>query len=554
MVEFFLMVVLFRHEIEQNLVEILLDPALMVLISFPILYRFFLLPLRKIFIEKSNAESELSRMNDVLEERVQERTQELAILNATLQNEIIEHKRLKDELEMRVEQRTSELMGEIQERKQIEKELENINNVLTASSISEREQRKIAEGLMEAAMALNSSLTVDDVLDRILDETQRVLPRTAINLMLLNQDGPVHAGQRGFDQLRIGSTRMDHTFRLKDHPELSRLVVTGEPVLISDTAKDADWSAIPGLEWIASFASAPLAHNNKVFGYLQIISDVPGQFNERTLQILNGFAVHAGLAIQNTRLIESMQMALSKERETREELIRSEKLAAMGRTIASVAHELNNPIQTIKNCTYLLRSHLANGEPENTSKELLDLISAEIQRISTLVSQLREIFRPNQNMTMIRVNIGDVVQEVSAALKPQMRAVNVTPKIQSAKMPLIIYGVPDQIRQVFINLFQNAIDAMPEGGRLEVKFNIAEERGTFDVSVADTGPGIPPEAQTKVFEPFYSTKAKGMGLGLPIVFQIIQRHNGTIKIDSTPGKGCAFIISLPLQKTSPGDA
>jgi C4-dicarboxylate-specific signal transduction histidine kinase len=511
--------------------------------------------MKKIILEKTEAEHGLANLNDVLEQRVQERTNELAILNVKLQNEIQENKKLQDELEMRVEQRTSELLGEIQERLQVERELESINKVLTASSNSEREQRKVAEGLMEAAIALNSSQTVNDVLDRILDETQRVLPSTAIALILMEKGKPKHAGWRGFDQLEQLNKTMVPDFQVGEYPVLSNIFSTNDPILVSDTSSDPAWRPVEGLEWIRSFASAPMGNEGDIIGYLQIISDRPDQFTERSLQILNGFAAHAGLAIQNARLIENLQKSLTKEREIREELIRAEKLAAMGRTIASVAHELNNPIQTIKNCTFLMRNTVKGTKVEDPSTEMLNMISTETQRISTLVSELREFFRPNLNLTMVQVNLREMILDVSETLIPQMRASKVTTVIHESDTPLVIFGVPDQVRQVFINLFQNAIDAMSEedGGQLEVKFSLSEDRRMVAVVVADSGPGISEEVQSKVFEPFFTTKPKGIGLGLPIVFQIVDRHGGTIRINSTPGNGSSFYITLPLIMGMAGD-
>ena len=545
-VEFFLMAVLFSHTFQKNLAEILLDPTLMVVISFPVLYGFFLAPMKRLLAERARAEQKMANMNEVLEMRVQERTQELNVTNVQLQEKILEHQHLQDELEIRVQQRTRELMDEIQERVQIEHELEQTNNILTSSSAAEREQRKVAEGLVEAAIALSNSQSVEEVLDRILDETQRVLPFAVITLMLIDQGHPIHVGWRGLERIKSLASGMDHEFHITDYPVLELLTTGYRPLLVTDTSTYPGWLPVVGLEWIRSFASAPLGLDGKVIGYLQIICEQPDQINERSLQILIGFAAHAGVAIQNARLIENLQQSLNKELAIREELIRTEKLAAMGRTIASVAHELNNPVQTIKNCTFLLRSTIKGTDIEVNGKELLDMVSSETQRITALVSQLREFFRPSTSVFMLPVNLNDLIHEVNASLKAPMRAAKVLSKIEAGDLPVVVFAAPDQMRQIFINLFQNAIDAMENGGRLEVKFTVCVDKKRLGISVMDTGPGIAEAVQTRVFEPFFSTKPKGMGLGLPIVSQIIQRHGGTIRIESTPGKGTTFMIELPL--------
>jgi PAS domain S-box-containing protein len=235
------------------------------------------------------------------------------------------------------------------QRKQMIGQLEQTNQALLCLSQVERNQRLLAEGLIEATLALNSSLNLDDVLDRILDQIQRVIPFDAANISLLEDDHLTVVRQRGYERYPEALAKIDIPFTLDDYPVLHN--IEGQPtfILIPDTRREPRWRKSTGLEWVLSCMSAPLMAGSTFLGFLRLYSEQTNNFRQEHIDILNAFTIHATIAIQNARLYEDLTIALEKEQSMRAQLVQNEKLAAIGRTIASVSHELNNPLQTIKN-------------------------------------------------------------------------------------------------------------------------------------------------------------------------------------------------------------
>jgi signal transduction histidine kinase len=245
------------------------------------------------------------------------------------------------------------------------------------------------------------------------------------------------------------------------------------------------------------------------------------------------------LKVQN----DELEKALAGEKSLRLLLIQSEKYAALARLVGSVAHEINNPIQTVKNCLYLIQS-------EKTSKEagaILNMAESELQRIANLVQQLRDTYRPSK-LQPVDFSPIDMLNKVSGLLTGQMRENNVCWHLHHEENDLTIHGIPDQIQQVFLNICLNAIEAMsPKGGQLDVAVCRLPEEKKIRITFQDTGPGIPQSIIDQVFEPFYTTKTKGTGLGLAICYEIVKSHGGEIAVVSPPGTGATFDIVLPIQ-------
>lgn len=242
----------------------------------------------------------------------------------------------------------------------------------------------------------------------------------------------------------------------------------------------------------------------------------------------------------------ALEESIEQEQKLHTQLALAEKFAAMGRMLVSITHEINNPLQTIKNCLYLIESDIP---ADSQGHEFLDMASSETERISNLVAQLRDVYRPRQEGQLKPFSLSKALDEVHALLNPQLQNGHVQ-WVQSVMIndPLVamIIGVEDQIKQVFINLGMNAIEAMqPSGGKLMVKIIEGKEKPEIGVIFQDSGPGIAPEHLARMFEPFFSTKSKGLGLGLSICYDIIQKHNGQITVKSEPGQGAIFEVWLP---------
>ena len=247
-----------------------------------------------------------------------------------------------------------------------------------------------------------------------------------------------------------------------------------------------------------------------------------------------------------------LQNALQNERDTHDQLVQAEKFAAVGRLLASITHEINNPLQTIKNCLFLSQGDILSDSP---IYEYLKMAITETDRLSNLVAQLREIYRPPTQGQIKPVNLPILVDEVHTLLAGYLHEKHITWMMTAPDdrlyANLIIEGVSSQLKQVFLNISLNAIDAMePNGGRIMINFLTSEDNSQVGICFQDSGPGLPQEVKDRLFEPFLTTKEKGLGLGLAICYDIIQKHNGQIEVESEPGEGAAFTVWLPATRSN----
>ncbi|MBP1746091.1 MAG: integral rane sensor signal transduction histidine kinase [Deltaproteobacteria bacterium] len=228
------------------------------------------------------------------------------------------------------------------------------------------------------------------------------------------------------------------------------------------------------------------------------------------------------------------------------ELLRSKKLAAIGTLASGVAHELNNPLNNIYTTAQRLLKKTGKESPEFIHNGLNDIFSQSM-RVKSIVGDLLEFAKgrePHHRAIELRSLLSDVYKNLGNTRNTE----KVKFLLEMHPQEIVLYADPEQVEQVFINLFTNAIDAMSGNGDLTV---IADEgNSAVKIKVSDIGEGMSTETLEKIFEPFYTTKDKGTGLGLAIVFNIIQKHRGRILVESEEGKGTSFIITLP--KTAQG--
>ncbi|MGD9892095.1 MAG: ATP-binding protein [Dehalococcoidia bacterium] len=241
-------------------------------------------------------------------------------------------------------------------------------------------------------------------------------------------------------------------------------------------------------------------------------------------------------------------------RRVEQQLFESEKLAAVGRLAAAVAHEINNPLEAIKNALYLLVSRTDADDPD---RRFLEIANRETIRVSTIIRQMLGFYRTATAMAPTDVNA--VIREAIALLERQMRQRHVTIAAALDRDLPLLPASADQLKQVFLNLLLNAQEAMPEGGTIKVRTRIPDESDAefvhagrqLLIQVEDSGSGISEENLRQLFEPFFSTKreGKGTGLGLWVSQGIVQQHDGQIKVRSRPGRGTTFTIALPIGDT-----
>ena len=225
--------------------------------------------------------------------------------------------------------------------------------------------------------------------------------------------------------------------------------------------------------------------------------------------------------------------------EAHERLVRQEKLAVLGQLAGGVGHELRNPLGAIKNAAYFV--NLSLPEPEPDVKEALEILTREVDTAERIISSLLGFAR-TKRPSRREMSLNDITREaLSRTAVPD--TVSVCCELDETLPPIL--ADPDQLAQVCGNLIGNAIQAMPEGGRLVVK-TARRSRTEVDISVADTGVGIPEENLERVFEPLFTTKAKGIGLGLALVKTLVEAHGGTVEVESAVGQGSTFSVRLPI--------
>jgi PAS domain S-box-containing protein len=253
-----------------------------------------------------------------------------------------------------------------------------------------------------------------------------------------------------------------------------------------------------------------------------------------------------GEEIASIGIFKDLRERLGIERELQkmqEALLQSEKLAAMGRLTSQIAHELNNPIYGIMNTLELLKTEIP---PESKRRRILELSLSEIQRLSEMLRNMLSFSKPEEEKRRL-VKMNELVEGILLVMEKQMREVNI--KVETTfddDIPEIMAST-NQMRQVLLNIFKNAKEAMPKGGTLFVK--TSQEDNRVLIHIQDTGIGIPEEIKDKIFEAFFTTKqkVKGVGLGLSVCYGIIKDHGGEITVESEEGKGTTFTISLPIE-------
>ena len=232
-------------------------------------------------------------------------------------------------------------------------------------------------------------------------------------------------------------------------------------------------------------------------------------------------------------------------------ILHQDKMMSLGRLAASVVHEINNPLSGILNYARLMKRILARGRPPDEKLEkfrgYLDLVESETGRCSDIVSSLLSFSRRTRP-EFTEVSLDGLLEKCILLSRHRLKLQNIDLEVDVSSGLPPVQGDPNQLQQCMINLIFNAIDAMPEGGRLTIR--AAEEQGGRQVviTVRDTGAGIDPAALPHIFEPFYTTKEEGygVGLGLSTVYGIVERHHGTVETASRPGRGTKFTLRFPV--------
>ena len=229
------------------------------------------------------------------------------------------------------------------------------------------------------------------------------------------------------------------------------------------------------------------------------------------------------------------------QRKIGRQLQTADRLSAISRVSGGVAHEVKNPLNAILLHVEVARAKLANGDTEVGPE--MEIISREILRLDRVVKTFLDFTRPVE-LNLSIVSVQELVAEILDLARPQAESFQIRISVEQEAESAEVRVDRDLLKQAFLNLVVNAIQAMPEGGELGVQSSANEE--SAEIRISDTGPGIPPELREKIFRLYFTTKKEGSGIGLAMAFRIVQLHDGTIDFTSEPGKGTTFFIHLPL--------
>jgi len=302
-------------------------------------------------------------------------------------------------------------------------------------------------------------------------------------------------------------------------------------------------------------------HGALTFGYLLeipiflAVGILTGLIVDRQARYRRGLEAQAEtLARSHRELQDQTRLLLEKEAQ----LHRADRLSALGQLSAGLAHEIRNPLGAIKGAVEILEEDYPHGHPK---AEFYAIILKEVERLNDVLTNFLNFARP-VTMRFVPVDARDVLGSLEGLISGQARAHRVQMFTSFHKGPARVMADEALLKQAFLNIMLNALEAMPEGGDLAVSTRLADttaagipERsdstGWLEVAFDDTGMGIPPEHLSRVFDPFFTTKKDGTGLGLAITYRIIENHRGDIRVVSQPGKGTTVIITLPLEEGAP---
>ncbi len=426
------------------------------------------------------------------------------------------------------------------EQERLREEGEEILLFLELEAERQRARRYLreSEALLQITRALSRPALMEEMLGMIIQAVVENIPAA--------EAGVIHLLEKDNEELLVPMGAF-HAFLSRDSQVRMRLgiglagrsLLEGQTICVDDVTQDPRF--LPGRTppSYRSLLIAPMEVGGRKVGTLSLQSSQVGAFTSDDAHFLSILAGHAAMIVENGRLLAELCQRLEELRRAQDYLVRSEKLAATGRLAASVAHEINNPLEGIKNFLALLSRRLP---PDDPNQELVRLVAVGFERIHNTVRQMLSFSREHE-AARHPCNLREVVETALSLLRNRLVAEHVETHVDLAG-DLQVLASPPQMEDVLVRLFLNAAEAMAgRGGLLEVRGR--QEGGQVRLSVRDTGPGIPEEIRERLFEPFVTTKRNGSGMSLWSCYGIISEHGGTIEVESEAGRGTTFTIVLP---------
>ncbi|MBN1937757.1 MAG: response regulator [Anaerolineae bacterium] len=397
--------------------------------------------------------------------------------------------------------------------------------------------------LNEISRLTGQSLDLDQVLMATLNQTLSAMAGRAALIALVEADGAKNVvlyKHRGIP-LQLGEA-FDHARWQPGQGLIGQTAQSGKRIVAISLHDDPHLAAlIPhGLDIVAC---VPLSTQQSVIGVLAVLAQDGGQWGEHSFQLLEAIGRQVGGAIENARLYTQVRQYAEDLSRSQAQLVQAEKLSAMGRLIIYISHELNNPLQAVQNCLHLVLNRSLSKEK---NREFLTMAQAEVERLIGTVQRMLDFSRPSGPGENV-ADVHAILQDVLALSSKRLVQANVRVRRTFANDIPRLHANEDQLKQVFLNLVLNAVDAMPNGGQLTLATRLDQDKQWAYIDVHDEGIGLSSEAMKHVFEPFYTTKSQGTGVGLAISYGLIEQHGGDIQVQSQESKGSCFTVRLPVR-------
>lgn len=401
------------------------------------------------------------------------------------------------------------------------------------------------ETLLRSSREMVSIVDIEQLSSNLIGTVARALGTEKAALYLLEE-------VKGAYKLkgRIGTDKesYDENILSRDDPFVRRLKSSPEGIVKEELEmirEDADAQTVAGrMNQLEAEVSVPITSKERLIGILNLgHKGVNEIYSNEDIELLSTLANQAAIAIENARLYENLK-------QSQDTLRRADRLSSLGLLTAGLAHEIRNPLVAIRTFTQLLPERYEDAE---FREGFQGLALKEVDRICGLITDLLSFARPSKP-NVAPEDMSDVVEGIARILETQAKEKGVEiVRDFTANLPKVWID-REQMKQVFMNLILNAIQAMRDGGSIVVSTRVysrnqAGETGQFvQVEIRDSGVGIPEENLEHIFDPFFTNKDEGSGLGLSISHQIVQEHGGYITVESKLGKGTAFFINLPTGK------
>lgn len=425
--------------------------------------------------------------------------------------------------------------------------LESVAGVLSAVLSSARRYQSLMVNLhqLEAVRAIgadiSADLDLDTMLQRIVRRVVELLGVQGADIALLSPDA------ENLKVVAVENPWYDYIgFSFGVGEGVSGRAAMERKAVLSNNYPFWQDRGLPKSKLPAASAMAvPMMHQDSVIGVLTVY-DGRGDFSfgDKERRLLELVMPQITAAVRNAMMYHEIQVRIDAQRTAEEQLLRSARLAAIGELASGVAHELNNPLTNVAGFLELALETLPPDLPE---RDDLDVALNEARRAANIVRNLLN-FAHGYSSTKVAVNVDDLITEALSLVSHLLHRHGIFLNRITADQPPLAEINPIEINQVILNLIINAVEAMPNGGTLTLSTSFEEEDGKHwvVVRVQDTGRGISAENLRRIFEPLFTTKPTGMGMGLAVSYSAVVRNGGTINVESEVGKGATFIIKLPM--------